>query len=104
MAIPVGRSAKTERSLAENVALAAMLGYALAAIEMQAVVFHSLVPPIGIISLVAAPVVIGPKGIPEASTKPRYGCSTSAIGNQSTSCMSTTSATAGSTWSNSNVG
>jgi hypothetical protein len=47
MAIPVGRSAKTERSLAVKVALAAMLGYALAAIEMQAVVFRSLVPPIG---------------------------------------------------------
>ena len=60
MAIPVGRSAKTERSLAEKVALAAMLGYALAAIEMQAVVFHSLVPPIGIINLVAAMAVIGP--------------------------------------------
>ena len=60
MAIPVSRSTRSARSLAEKVTLAAMLGYALAAIEMQAVEFRALVPPVGFFNLAWALIVIVP--------------------------------------------
>ena len=53
-------SSGTERSLAEKLTLGAMVAFALAAIEMQAVEFGALLPPVGILQAVVALIVVGP--------------------------------------------